>query len=326
MSEPTNEGPTETPPERPKFSREAFRRRPTAVIGAALRRMLRIASERPRATVWAMLATTCALFVVAVAATAAMHVDRWTEHTGGGASMIVYLGETVDETRATSLVAELRMLPGVERAELVPPAESARRLQLALGADTALLDGVELGSLPASVEVVLAPGVRDVVAISPTVRALRDAPGVDDVVVEDAGDQRTATALSTLRMAVWAAAALFAGLAILMVLGVLRVHLDRAGDDEPRVARMFGAHPTFIAVPTAMAGAMLGLLSALIAATALVVALRIYSERIVSALAGSLGSIELAAPDSYAVALFLAGGAMLGLVAGGLAGASRASR
>ena len=74
--------------------------------------------------------------------------------------MVVYLGEGVDDARAAALLHELRGLAGVERAELVPPVESARRLRHALGADAALLDGVELGSLPASVEVTLAPGVQ----------------------------------------------------------------------------------------------------------------------------------------------------------------------
>ena len=60
-----------------------------------------------------------------------------------------------------------------EHAELVPAAESAKRLQSALGADSALLDGVELGSLPPTVEVALQPGMRDVIALSPTVTRSR---------------------------------------------------------------------------------------------------------------------------------------------------------
>src|SRR6185436_8763042 len=127
-----------------------------------------------------------------------------------------------------ALVGELRGLRGVERAELVSPAESARRLVRALGSDPALLDGVDPASLPASVEVTLAPGVREVVAMSPTVRALRGAPGVAEVVVEpgrddggdggDGGGDRVAGALGTARGAAWTAAALLAGLALLIVL------------------------------------------------------------------------------------------------------------
>jgi cell division protein FtsX len=141
---------------------------------------------------WTLLALTAAMFAVGVAALTADHIDRWTRDTHGSASMVVYLGEGVDEARATALAVELGKLPGIERAQLVPAAQSAARLQQALGADSALLEGVELAGLPASVEVTLAPGVRDVIAMSPTLRALKGSPAVDDIIVEDGGSERIA--------------------------------------------------------------------------------------------------------------------------------------
>src|SRR6185436_15014035 len=126
-----------------------------------------------------------------------------------------------------ALVGELRGLRGVERAELVSPAESARRLARALGSDPALLDGIDRASLPASVEVALAPGVREVVAMSPTVRALRDAPGVAELIVEDGAGDRLPGALEAARAIAWPAAALFAVLALLAALAAVRVRLDR---------------------------------------------------------------------------------------------------
>ena len=51
-------------------------------------------------------------------------------------------------------------MPGVQTAELVSAEETGKRLQHALGGDAALLDGVDPASLPESVEVTLAPGVR----------------------------------------------------------------------------------------------------------------------------------------------------------------------
>ncbi|MBL0215127.1 MAG: hypothetical protein IPQ07_14725 [Myxococcales bacterium] len=292
---------------------------------SALRRTGRIAFERPRAALWTLLALTCAMFAVGVAAVAADNVDRWAERPGDGASMVVYLGEGVAEARAQELLIELRGLPGVEHAELVPPAESARRLQQALGADNSLLEGVELGSLPASVEVMLSPGVRDVVAISPTVRALRGAAGVDGVIVEDGGDDRMASALATIRLVGWAAAAMFAGLALITVLAAIRVRLDRSRD-EFAVAHLLGAGPGFHVIPTALAGALQGAVAAVLAALAVWGGARLYGESITDALAGSLGSVELVIPTGIELVLFIAAGAALGLVGGALAGASRVAR
>ncbi len=294
-------------------------------IASALRRTGRLVAERPRAALWTLLALTCALFAVGVALVGATNVDRWAQRPGEGASMVVYLGEGVAEARAQELMIELRALPGVERAELVPPAESAKRLQQALGADASLLEGVELSSLPASVEVTLAPGVRDVVAISPTVRALRGAQGVDGVTVEDTDEDRMGSALHTIRLVAWGGAAMFAGLALIIVLAAIRVRLDRSRD-EIAVAELLGAGPSFYVIPSALAGAMQGALAALLAAAAVWGGVQLYGVAITDALAASLGPVELLLPGNLEVLVFVASGAGLGLVGGALAGASRVAR
>jgi len=294
---------------------------------AALRRTATLATRRPRAALWTLLALSCALFVAGIAAIAAASVDRWAEaHPGRGGTMVVYLGDGVDQARAEALVGELRALRGVERAELVAGPESASRLVRALGAAPALLDGVDVASLPASVEVNLAPGVRDVVAMSPTVRALRGAPGVADVVVEpalgqfggdgdDGGDDRLAVALRTARGVGWTAAALLAGLALIIALAAVRVRLDRSAR-EATVLQLLGAPPGFVAIPSALAGALHGVLAALVAALAIGAVL--HGPR------GSLGVLELASPPATAIAGLVALGALVGLVGGGLAGIARA--
>jgi cell division protein FtsX len=297
----------------------------TARFGSALRRTARIACERPRATIWTLLAVSAAMFVIATAGLAADHVDRWTRATRGGASMVVYLGEIVDEATARKLAADLAKLPGVERSELVAASESAARLQQALGADTGLLEGVEVASLPSSVEVTLAPGVRDVIAMSPTVRALRGSPGVDDIAVEDAGSERVAATLGTVRLVVWTIAALLAGLALLVVVAAIRICFER-GERELAVAKLLGASPLFLFVPTALAGALHGAFAASLAVVGVFAGLACYGDAIVSLLHGVFGTVTLVAPSAAMCVLFVGLGATAGLVAGGLAGATRAVR
>jgi len=286
---------------------------------SALRRTARLATRRPRVALWTLLALSCALFVIGIAAIAAATIDRWADaHPGSGGNMVVYLGEGVEDARATALVVELRGLRGVERVELVSAAESANRLVRALGSDPALLDGVDVASLPASVEVKLAPGVRDVIAMSPTVRALREAPGVAEVVVEggeDAGGDRLAEALHTARGFAWTCAAVFAGLALIIVLAAIRVGLERSVK-EAAVLQLLGAPPGFVALPSALAGAVLGAVAAIVAAVALGVVLHDPGTQ--------LGTIELASPPAVAIAALVALGGLVGLVGGGLAGVARA--
>ena len=269
---------------------------------------------------------TCALFAVGVAVLAARNVAAWTEaRPTSTASMVVYLAEGTPDARAQELLAELRRLQGVERAELVPAAESARRLVAALGSDTAMLEGIEVASLPASVEVTLAPGVREVVAMSPTVRALRGAPGVSEIVVEDRSEERVATSLGAVRWIAWAAAALFAGLALITVLASIRVRLDR-GERELVVAELLGAGPGFIVVPTALAGALQGIAAALLSALALVLVVHLYGQGITETLSTAITPVELMTPSVSELAMFVGAGAVIGLVGGLLAGASRVAR
>ncbi len=292
-------------------------------LAAALRRAARIAVERPRTAWWTMLALTAALFAVGVAGVTAWNIDAWTSTPRGSASMVVYLGEGVDGARAQALVADLSKLAGVERAELVSPQETAHRLQLALGGDSALLAGVELASLPASVEVTLDPGVRDVVEMSPTVRELRGTRGVDDVIVEDSGADRFGAALRVVRGVAWVGGALLAGLALVIVLAAIRVRLDR-GAREQATLHLLGASPAFSIVPTALAGALQGALAALLAAAALWLLVAKFSTAITAALATAIGSAQVALPSLAAAAAFVALGGALGLVGGSLAGVPRA--
>lgn len=293
--------------------------------GSALRRAARLAATRPRATSWALIAATAAMFAVGLAGVVAENIDAWTAAPRGVASMVVYLGDGVDDAHASALAADLRKLPGVEHVELVAAEESARRLEQALGADAALLDGVDPGSLPASLEVTLAAGMRDVIAMSSAVRALRGAPGIEDVVIEDAGVDQVTGTLRVVRAVAWIGAALIASLALLVVLAAIRIRLDDAGHDFA-VAQLLGASPSFAIVPAALVGSVLGAVAAGLAALALWLGFAVYGEAIASHVHGALGAFAVALPPALEIAAFVAAGAGLGLVAGVLAGATRAAR
>ena len=297
-----------------------------ARVRSALARTTRIAIERPRATLWTLLAMSCALFAVGIAVIAARNVTQWTaERPRSAASMVIYLAEGTPDARATELVGQLRSLQGVERAELVSATESSRRLVSALGAQTAMLEGVDVAALPASVEVTLAPGVRDVIAMSPTVRALRGAPGVAELVVEDRREERVGTRLGAVRWIAWAAAALFSGLALMTVLASIRVRLDR-GDRELAVAELLGAGPGFTVVPTALAGALQGVAAALVSLLGLAIVVHLYGTGITETLSTEIYPVELVTSSALELVAFVGGGALLGLVGGALAGASRVAR
>ena len=285
-----------------------------------VRRTGRIAVERPRAALWTTLALTCALLAVGLAAVTALTIDHVVSTETSSATragLVVYLGEGVSDARAATLVGELRTLSGIEKVELVTPQESARRLVGSLGSGAPMLEGVDVESLPASVEVTLAPGVRDVVAMSPIVRELRGTTGVSEVVVEDTEDTKVSNVLGTVRSVAWLAAALFAGLALLTALSSLRVRFEetqRGRHSEWSVVELLGGSPSHLVLPTALAGAIQGLLAAALAGGLLLLGLHVYGGDV---------PVEIVVPEGAMVAIFLGGAAAIGLVAGGLAGVAR---
>jgi cell division protein FtsX len=290
-------------------------------LAAALRRSGRAASDRPRASLWTLLALACVFAAAGVAAIVAASVSQWSAPAApSGGTLVVYLGDGVSGARAEQLASQLRSLQGVQRAELVSQAESAKRLTAALGPDAALLDGVDPASLPSSIEVTLAPGVRDVIAMSPTVRALRGAPGVADVAM-DAAPVATAAPSSPLSTFAWGAAALCGGLALIVVLAAIRIRLERRAD-ERAVYDLLGASPAFAAGPIALAGALHGFLAATVAGIAITCAVRAWGDAAAAQL-GAPAASTIALPAPLVCLLFVAAGAALGFVGGLLAAAAR---
>ena len=90
------------------------------------------------------------------------------------------------------------------------------------------------------------------------------------------------------------------------------------------VMHLLGASPSFIIIPTALAGALQGAFAAMLAALAIAAGVSVYGAGIAEALQGALGNVTIALPPGSMLVLFIAVGAGLGFVGGGLAGASRA--
>jgi cell division protein FtsX len=93
-----------------------------------------------------------------------------------------------------------------------------------------------------------------------------------------------------------------------------------------QVAHLLGAGPLFTIVPTMLAGALQGALAALVAADALYIGISVYGDSIAHTLEAALGHVEILIPAASMILVFIAIGAGLGAVGGGLAGASRAVR
>jgi cell division transport system permease protein len=289
-----------------------------ARVGSALRRTGRLLVRRPRLAAWATVGVIAAALVFGAALIAARNLDRWADDWRGGATMVVYLQPGAAPERGQAIAAELGAIAGVVRAELVPAEEAARRLHAALGADDALLAGVDPGALPASVELVLEPGAREVVAASPLFATLRGADAVDSVELVGEWDDRIGALLGGLRTGAWTLAALFGVLALVAVTATLRLRLA-ASVDEARIARLLGAGPGFLVAPSMIAGALQGAFGAALALPILFYLHHELGPSITAAVTRAIGGGEVVFLSAPGLATIVLAGGAIGAIGGMLA-------
>lgn len=289
-----------------------------------LRRIGRATLHRPGRLPWAIGAIAAALLAFSVVHLAARNVDAWTRGWNREASMVVYLDDGLGDARARALADRLADVGGVRAVEYVPAAEAARRLRAALGRHGELLDGVDDAALPASLEIVLDPGMRDVAAASPVVEELRATDGVEDVELVGDWVEEVGTVLAALRTASWALLGLLGALSVWVVAATARLRIAGLAD-EARVAELLGAPRGFVRWPHVVAGAVHGALGGGLALGGLYLVHRAVAPDVAAQLSAVMGDVHVRFLPAAQLGLVVALGAGLGLLGSMLATRGRAA-
>ena len=226
--------------------------------------------------------------------------------------MIVYLEEGTDAEHGEAIATALGSLEAVEDARYVPPDEAMKHLHASLGQHDELLQGIEAGFLPASVEVGLVAGVRDLVSAHPIIERLEATPGVEEV--EFLGnwvDDFTAIIGRVQRGGSYLVL-IVALLGVFTVAATMRVSATSRASEQRVLSRM-GATGVLSRGPTLIEGALQGLLGGVIALLALWLIYRTGAPILASALSISVEFIFLNGRDLAQLTFF---GLSLGIVGG----------
>jgi cell division transport system permease protein len=327
MIEPRTEGTelpeqtTESKDPAPKETSVPRRRDAVALELRALRyaavRAARALYRRPVSVVLAVSIVAFALVLIGVARLVDRNVERLTHSWPGDVQMVVYLDQSADRSHADRISQILRGLPAVEKVHYVPREEALDRLRSAFGERDDVLQGIEIDMLPASLEVTLGSGVRDVAAAHPVVQRLESTAGVDEVELQGDWVDRASALLGGLRRA---AVLLFVGIGlagVLIIAATMRLgtpHRRR----EARLIAVCGGSDPFLRGPIVLEGITQGVIAALLAVTALWGIYAAGVDPIESTLSSAFGTGPIAFLTSGDLALLLVAGAGLGVL-GGLA-------
>ena len=203
-------------------------------------------------------AFTLLMLLAGSARLAAFVADAVLPRLADNVHVIAYLREDMTADKASALAEIVAHVPGVERVRHVDSREALQRLRdeaAELGGVAELLDGVEEGFLPASLEIAL----RSTEALGDRGRALaerlRRIPGVAEVDAMEAGLARLHSLLALLRGLAWGLLALavivgIAGLGFPLLLGRQSRYEDVA------VLTLLGETPAAIGRPWALMGAL----------------------------------------------------------------------
>jgi cell division transport system permease protein len=275
--------------------------------GFGLRRALLSAVRRPLVTLLATGAVGVSLLLVGLLVLTTQNVARLTSPWGGGVQMVVYLEPDSSPERARAIADILRQVDAIEKVDYVPPDQALTRLEASLGTRKDLLAGIEVGYLPASLEVTLAPGARQVAEASPLVAKLRATPGVEEVeLLGDWVDKVTAL-IRSLRLSAAALALVVALACMYVIAGTIKLGMY-VRKDEIEVLKLVGATDRFVKGPLVVEGAIQGVLGAALALGLLFLAFRFGAPVLERTLIAAVGPIELVfLPAGHAGALLLSG-------------------
>lgn len=208
-----------------------------------------------------------ALIGFGLARIAGAQIDGLVAALGGEVELTVYLKDGTSPADVEKLEAALTQRTG-GKAKVVSPAEALGRLSEQLGPQGAALTELGANPLPWSVEVVLPPAQRDPQTLKALADTVRGLPFVEGVDYGADALERLGALSKGLKLASVVAFAIVFLTTIVVVSATLQLAIY-ARREEIEIQKLVGATNRFVRAPFLLEGMVQGLLSALIAATAL---------------------------------------------------------
>ena len=264
-----------------------------------------------------------ALFMLGAFGLAVVNMEGLLDDFGRELKITAYLDESLGEAEAEELGQRVETVEGVEFVILVGKEEALERFR-AMAGGAALLEGLEVNPLPASLGIFLLPGHRTPEGLAILDAALDGLPGIDEVAHGQEWVDGYARLAALLRVVGYAVGVVLSLATLLIVANTIRLGLY-ARRDEIEILEWVGASRLFIRAPFLVEGFVQGAAGGVIAALALALAFGFLVPELRYGLTFFLGNAAPRFFDGGELVRLVAGGAVLGLGGAGLALAGRKS-
>jgi cell division transport system permease protein len=172
--------------------------------------------------------------------------------------IIAYLKKGVALSDVEGLSKKIRQFEGVEAVEYVSSYDAMAFMEMKLGHQKNLLDGIQPGILPSSFEIRLMKDFRNTNSMKGIVTQLRQLPQIDEIQYGQEWVETFLTLAHLFRITQWVLGGLLLIGIIFITFNTLQLTIS-SRKEEIEIMHILGASPAFIQVPFYIEGLIQGL-------------------------------------------------------------------
>lgn len=227
--------------------------------------------------------------------------------------IIAYLKKKISLNVVEGLLKNARQLEGVETVNYVSPFDAMDFMEGRLGHQKNLLEGIQPGILPSSLEIQLKKDYRNPTRIREVISQLKRFPQIEEIQYGQEWVETFSAIVHILRLTQWILGGLLLIGMMFIISNTLQLTIS-SRRDEIEVMHILGASPAYIQVPFYMEGLIQGFLGAGVSILSLFFLQKGFFLYIPQSIQTRLAGIPILFLPSETIVWILAGGMILGFL------------
>jgi cell division transport system permease protein len=232
----------------------------------------------------------------------------WEDKIG----VIAYMKKGTLAREVEPLLEKTRQMEGVEAVRYVSPSDAMNFMEVKLGGQKNLLEGIQPGVLPSSLEIQLKKDYRNPVKIKELVSLLRKFPQIEEIQYGQEWVETFSVLVHLMRLIQWVLGGLLLAAMIFIISNTLQLTVSTRRE-EIEIMHLVGARPAFIQIPFYIEGLIQGLLGAGVAILLLLLLYKSFFFYIPFSIREWVGGVSILFLPPETIAWILLGGMILGL-------------